>query len=212
MIQRAINFYEDNPDAPKSKEIEYVLKQKGKDLDFSTLSEETQDALFYIDAEAGTLPLDDVQSGELNFREAWIKHWNQDLKAQKTIKDKDGNIIDNPKFDQNVLNERIKKWDEAREGAKRKEEAERRKEAERRAEAERQAAELAALQKAEEANRAAALQGTGGTKAYEEPLANEPQFNRANVNQGGLVGQRTGALANVLYKRSQKGRSASACG
>lgn len=196
MIQRAINFYEKNPDAPKSKKIEYVLTQKGKDLDFSTLSEETQDALFYIDAEAGTLPLDDVQSGELNFREAWIKHWNQDLKAQKTIKDKDGNIIDNPKFDQNVLNERIKKWDEAREEAKRK------------AEAERQAAELAALQKAEETDRVAMLpstqDGVPPSSDTVEPLANEPQFNRANVNQGGLV--------NVLYKRSQKGRSTSACG
>jgi hypothetical protein len=57
ILQRAQNFYEKYPDAPKSKEITYALEQRGKDLDFSSLSEDTQDALFYMDAERGTLPL-----------------------------------------------------------------------------------------------------------------------------------------------------------
>ncbi len=77
ILQRAINFYEEYPNAPKSKEIEYALSQKGKDLDFSTLSEETQDNLFYIDAERGTLPLDKLATGELDSKTAWMEHWNQ---------------------------------------------------------------------------------------------------------------------------------------
>ena len=60
ILQRAKNFYETYPDAPKSKEIQYALEQRGKDLDFSSLSEDTQDALFYMDAERGTLPLDEL--------------------------------------------------------------------------------------------------------------------------------------------------------
>ena len=75
-------------------------------------------------------------------------------------------------------------------------------EAKRKAEAERLAeAELAALQQTEETERVAALpstqDGVPPSSDTVEPLANEPQFNRANVNQGGLV--------NVLYKRSQRG-------
>jgi hypothetical protein len=39
ILQRAQNFYEKYPDAPKSKEITYALEQRGKDLDFSSLSD-----------------------------------------------------------------------------------------------------------------------------------------------------------------------------
>jgi hypothetical protein len=77
ILQRAKNFYEKYPNAPKSKEIEYALSQQGKDLDFSTLSELTQDSLFFIDAERGTLPLDKLATGELNNKTAWMEHWNQ---------------------------------------------------------------------------------------------------------------------------------------
>jgi len=77
ILQRAKNFYEKYPNAPKSKEIEYALSQQGKDLDFSTLSESTQDSLFFIDAERGTLPLDKLATGELNNKTAWMEHWNQ---------------------------------------------------------------------------------------------------------------------------------------
>jgi hypothetical protein len=77
ILQRAINFYEEYPNAPKPKEIKYALSQKGKDLDFSTLSEATQDNLFYIDAERGTLPLDKLATGELDSKTAWMEHWNQ---------------------------------------------------------------------------------------------------------------------------------------
>jgi hypothetical protein len=77
ILQRAKNFYEKYPDAPKSKEIEYALEQSGKDLDFATLSEDTQDALFYMDAERGTLPLNDLASGKLDHKTAWMNHWNQ---------------------------------------------------------------------------------------------------------------------------------------
>jgi hypothetical protein len=77
ILQRAKNFYEKYPDAPKSKEIQYALEQSGKDLDFSTLSEDTQDALFYMDAERGTLPLDELASGNLDNKTAWMNHWNQ---------------------------------------------------------------------------------------------------------------------------------------
>jgi len=77
ILQRAKNFYETYPDAPKSKEIQYALEQRGKDLDFSTLSEDTQDALFYMDAERGTLPLDDLAAGKLDHKNAWMNHWNQ---------------------------------------------------------------------------------------------------------------------------------------
>tara|TARA_R110002167_G_scaffold294023_1_gene498681 strand:- start:62 stop:1009 length:948 start_codon:yes stop_codon:yes gene_type:complete len=77
ILNRAMNFYKKYPDAPKSKEIEYALEQRGKDLDFSTLSESTQDALFFIDAERGTLPLDNLATGKLNSKTAWMEHWNQ---------------------------------------------------------------------------------------------------------------------------------------
>jgi hypothetical protein len=77
ILQRAQNFYEKYPDAPKSKEITYALEQRGKDLDFSSLSEDTQDALFYMDAERGTLPLNELASGKLNHKTAWMNHWNQ---------------------------------------------------------------------------------------------------------------------------------------
>ena len=77
ILNRAKNFYGEYPNAPKSKEIEYALSQRGKDLDFSTLSEKTQDALFYIDAERGNLPLDKLAKGELDSKTAWMEHWNQ---------------------------------------------------------------------------------------------------------------------------------------
>jgi len=77
IIQRALNFYDEYPDAPITDEIKFALSQKGKDLDFSTLSEETQDALFYMDAERGTLPLDKLATGELSHELAWMNHWNQ---------------------------------------------------------------------------------------------------------------------------------------
>jgi hypothetical protein len=77
ILQRAKNFYEEYPNAPKPKEIEYALSQQGKDLDFSTLSEATQDTLFYMDAERGTLPLDKLATGELDSKTAWMEHWNQ---------------------------------------------------------------------------------------------------------------------------------------
>ena len=77
ILQRAKNFYEEYPNAPKSKEIQYALEQQGKDLDFSTLSEQTQDSLFYMDAERGTLPLDKLATGELDNKTAWMEHWNQ---------------------------------------------------------------------------------------------------------------------------------------
>lgn len=83
IIQRAINFYDEYPDAPITPEIEYVLGQLGKDLDFSSLSEETQDALFFMDAERGSLPLEDLYKGVLDNREAWIQHWNQDPNIDK---------------------------------------------------------------------------------------------------------------------------------
>ena len=78
ILQRAINFYDKYPDAPTSDEIQYALSQRGQDLDFSTLSEETQDALFYMDAERGRLPINDLYSGTLSNRDAWITYWNQD--------------------------------------------------------------------------------------------------------------------------------------
>ena len=77
IIQRALNFYDEYPDAPITDEIKFALSQKGQDLDFSTLSEETQDALFYMDAERGTLPLDKLATGELSHELAWMNHWNQ---------------------------------------------------------------------------------------------------------------------------------------
>ena len=38
---------------------------------------DTQDALFYMDAERGTLPLNDLASGKLDHKTAWMNHWNQ---------------------------------------------------------------------------------------------------------------------------------------
>jgi len=108
IIQRAKNFYEKYPNAPKTKEIQYVLNQAGKDLDFSTLSEDTQDALFYMDAERGTLPLNDLYTGKLNNRDAWITHWNQDPQALQTIKNKP-----NSQFNPDVLQKRIDDWEKA---------------------------------------------------------------------------------------------------
>ena len=109
ILNRAMKFYEKYPDAPKSKEIEYALSQRGKDLDFSTLSEKTQDNLFYMDAERGTLPLDKLAKGELDSRTAWINHWNQDPKALQTIKGKE-----NPNFEEEALQRRIDDWDRAK--------------------------------------------------------------------------------------------------
>ncbi len=109
ILNRAMKFYEKYPDAPKSKEIEYALSQRGKDLDFSTLSEKTQDNLFYMDAERGTLPLDKLAKGELDSRTAWINHWNQDPKALQTIKGKE-----NPNFEEEALQRRIDDWNRAK--------------------------------------------------------------------------------------------------
>jgi len=110
ILNRAVEFYKEYPDAPKSKEIQYALEQRGKDLDFSSLSEDTQDALFYMDAERGMLPLDDLASGKLNSKNAWVTYWNQDPKALKTIKGKD-----NPNFEQEVLQRRLDDWERAQE-------------------------------------------------------------------------------------------------
>jgi len=97
ILQRAKNFYEKYPDAPKSKEIEYALEQSGKDLDFSSLSEDTQDALFYIDAERGKLPLDELASGKLDHKTAWMNYWNQgtdkEVMEQKWDKAQEEKII-----------------------------------------------------------------------------------------------------------------------
>ena len=97
ILQRAKNFYEKYPDAPKSKEIEYALEQIGKDLDFSSLSEDTQDALFYIDAERGKLPLDELASGKLDHKTAWMNYWNQgpdkEVMEQKWDKAQEEKII-----------------------------------------------------------------------------------------------------------------------
>jgi len=109
ILNRAVKFYKKYPDAPKSKEIEYALSQRGKDLDFSTLSEQTQDSLFYMDAERGTLPLDKLATGELDNRTAWINHWNQDPKALQTIKGKE-----NPNFEEEALQRRIDDWNRAK--------------------------------------------------------------------------------------------------
>jgi hypothetical protein len=77
ILNRAMKFYEKYPDAPMSDEIRFALEQRGNDLDFSTLPEDTQDALFFMDAERGTLPLDKLASGELDNKRAWMYHWNQ---------------------------------------------------------------------------------------------------------------------------------------
>jgi len=77
ILNRTMKFYEEYPDAPMSDEIRFALKQRGNDLDFSTLSEDTQDTLFYMDAERGTLPLDKLATGELDSKTAWMEHWNQ---------------------------------------------------------------------------------------------------------------------------------------
>ena len=90
ILNRAMKFYEKYPDAPMSDEIRFALEQRGNDLDFSTLSEDTQDALFFMDAERGTLPLDKLASGELDNKRAWMYHWNQgpDVKVMEEKWDK----------------------------------------------------------------------------------------------------------------------------
>ena len=77
VIQRGLNFYKEYPNAPISDEITFALTQKGKDLDFSTLSKGAQTALFYMDAERGNMSLDDLYSGALSAKEAWMQNWNQ---------------------------------------------------------------------------------------------------------------------------------------
>ena len=115
ILNRAVKFYKKYPDAPKSKEIQYALEQRGKDLDFSSLSEDTQDALFYMDAERGMLPLDELASGKLDSKTAWVTYWNQDPKALQTINGKE-----NPNFEPEVLQKRLDDWGRAQEekGAK----------------------------------------------------------------------------------------------
>ena len=61
-----------------------------------------------MDAERGTLPLNDLYEGKLNNRDAWITHWNQDPQALQTIKNEP-----NPQFNPDVLQKRIDDWEKA---------------------------------------------------------------------------------------------------
>ena len=44
------------------------------DPDFAFLSADVQTALFYVSQNEGSLPLDDLTSGSLNFKDAWLDH------------------------------------------------------------------------------------------------------------------------------------------
>ena len=72
-ITRYKEFYKKNnlkiPD-------EYEILLSEKDVDFSKLPEELQNDIFYADKNEGLIPLDDLASGKLTSKEAWLKyHW-----------------------------------------------------------------------------------------------------------------------------------------
>ena len=55
---------------------EYQILLNEKDVDFSKLPEELQNDIFYADKNEGLIPLDDLASGKLTSKEAWLKyHW-----------------------------------------------------------------------------------------------------------------------------------------
>mgnify|MGYP003110146567 FL=1 len=94
-------------------EIRKATQQIGKDIKFSSLPEKTQEALFYIDAEMGKIPLDKVASGEMSSFEAWLQGWNQDPLAQRTMSSEQG-TMPNPNFNQEVFDKREEEWQRGR--------------------------------------------------------------------------------------------------
>ena len=55
---------------------EYQILLNEKDVDFSKLPEELQNDIFYADKNEGLIPLNDLASGKLSSKEAWLKyHW-----------------------------------------------------------------------------------------------------------------------------------------
>ena len=76
IVQSVTNFYKENPDAPKSEGIEYMLTQRGQNFDFIELSREDQKSavLMYLYQKEG-FSLGDLASGKLSYKDAWVRHW-----------------------------------------------------------------------------------------------------------------------------------------
>jgi hypothetical protein len=77
VIQRAINFYNDNPEAPRSEEMNNILGKIGTNLDFTSVDPSVQKEIFMIDAYQGLGPLDDLKSGKISPFDFWANYWNQ---------------------------------------------------------------------------------------------------------------------------------------
>jgi len=72
-VNRYINFKQKNKIPLTDKDLELMAD---KNPDFSKLSEDMQDAIFYADKAMGKLPVDDLVKGRLSQEEAWADyHW-----------------------------------------------------------------------------------------------------------------------------------------
>ena len=56
---------------PLSARDKEIIDQIDNNLDFSTLTEDEQDAIFYADQAMGKLPLVDLLTGKLSENDAW---------------------------------------------------------------------------------------------------------------------------------------------
>ena len=70
-LQRYENFLTKHKLEMNARDLEII---NSKNLDFSTLSEDEQDAIFYADQAMGNLPLADLVSGKLSFDDAWYTY------------------------------------------------------------------------------------------------------------------------------------------
>ena len=84
MLTRARNYYALYPDSPTNEEIAFLIQQEDKDIDFSTLSKETQKLLFYIDgAMHKDLSLGDLATGKLPEEWAYARFWQRGKDLEK---------------------------------------------------------------------------------------------------------------------------------
>ena len=97
MLTRARNYYALYPDSPTNEEIAFLIQQEDKDIDFSTLSKETQKLLFYIDgAMHKDLSLGDLATGKLPEEWAYARFWQRGKDLEKAANTYDTAQLTNP--------------------------------------------------------------------------------------------------------------------
>ena len=79
-VTRYKNFLKRHNIKPTERDVEII---SSKNLDFSTLSEDEQDAIFYADKAMGMLPIDNLVRGRLSQAEAWVDYHHAGKKEDR---------------------------------------------------------------------------------------------------------------------------------